>query len=308
MLKPWYASQDEIPEWARQLYSQKNGRWEFDGGKVDGLAEFLNPAVAAKKDEFQTKYLAQKAAKEEAETKRDEAQRELSTVKQPGTVILSADENKLFTEYKEIGTPKDLKKIKAEHADQGVALAKIETEKGIDEVAKQTKLNPEVLKDLLSSDRGKGLKVIAKAGKIKDAKGVETDGQIAFAVLETPDPADKSKFKVEEKNFLEYAQANLPGYMVQALTTVGDAAGGGSGANGGGQQRSTGRLPVGSGSSAARAASSASGGAIGAQGGGGGNGGGNGGNGGGEGEKKSFSERANDRRSTRPSAWEKRDK
>lgn len=214
MIKAWYSSKDEIPEWARPLFHEKNGRWELDPSKVENGEQIFTPTMAAKNSELLSEKATWKAKADAAEAKTATAESELSKLKAPGTVIINSDEKKQLDTYQAIGTVKDLTKIKAEHATQKEALTKIESEKLITQVAKDTGLNTDVLVDFLNSDRGKDLKIISKPGKTKDAKGKETDVKLPF-IVKTVKVGDV--LKEEEVALADYAKANLPDYMTKAL-------------------------------------------------------------------------------------------
>jgi hypothetical protein len=222
--KAWYASEDEIPQFARDnaLYVNRNGRWEFDHGEFEQLEELTSPGLAANKATLlQEKKDANNALTAE-KTRADNAEAELRKLQKPGTKIVSQEDDSLFQDYKALGAPKDLKKIKDEHAEQKSKLDKLGTEGEVRKLCEEAKLNFEATNDFMSSDKAKGSKIFLKDVKEKDASGKEIIVKKPFISVEKDE--GNGRFKSEEFELKTFAEKNLPGYLAKSLFDVEEAA------------------------------------------------------------------------------------
>lgn len=220
--KAQYDAESDVPDEVKQFFKLEKGKWVFDN-QFEGLAEMLNPALEANKNQILEEKRRAVEAKEKADqrvqTQDIEIQRlegEVKKLQQPGTVAISDSDNKMFEEYKELGAPKDIKT----KLDNEVALANkltgIETREEIRTLAKKLGLDEDALVDFkLNNERGKELQLKTITRKEKDNSGKEVEKEL-LAVVETDTVNGKAKEIVTE--FSEYAtQKNFPKYLVDAI-------------------------------------------------------------------------------------------
>lgn len=221
--KAWYASEDEIPQFARdnKLYVSRNGRWEFDHGEFSELEELTSPGLAANKATLLQEKKDANTALTAEKTRADNAEAELRKLQKPGTKILSKEDAEQLQDYQALGAPKDLKVIKEEHAEQKSKLDKLGTESEVRKLCEEAKLNFEATSDFMSSDKAKGSKLIVKEVKEKDASGKETLVKRPFIMVEKDE--GNGRFKSEEYSLNDYADKNLPAYLAKSLFDVEEA-------------------------------------------------------------------------------------
>lgn len=219
--KAWYASEDEIPQFARdnKLYVNRNGRWEFDHSEFDELEDLTSPGLAANKAKLlQEKKDANDALTAE-KTRADNAEAELRKTQKPGMKILSKDESEQFQAYQALGAPKDLEKMKTEHAEQSSKLKNLETEGDLRKICEDAKLNFDATKDFVSSEKAKGSKIFLKEVKEKNpTTGKEETVNKPYISVEKDE--GNGRFKSEEFLLKDFAEKNLPGYLAKSLFDV----------------------------------------------------------------------------------------
>lgn len=209
IIKAWYSSKEEIPQGYEALYHSKNGRWEFNGDEAEGVAELLNPALDAKKQELLQKVVDSGKQVTDLTKERDDALRELSTLKRSGTKVISEDEDKQFTEYKNLGPVKDLKNLKTQYETTNEELTKIKSEADDKKFAEEVGLDYEAYRDLKNSERGKNLKFSKKTIKVDDPKDSKKKIEQEVAIVEIE---DENK-KIQEFELSEWSEKNLPKYQ-----------------------------------------------------------------------------------------------
>jgi len=219
--KAFYASEDEIPQFARdnKLYVNRNGRWEFDHGEFESLEDLTSPGLASNRDALKNEKLGLQDAITAEKKRADEAEAELRKVQKPGTKIISSDEVTQLEDYQKLGSVKDLEKLKGEHAEYATKIQNIDSEKDVRKLCDDAKLNFDVVNDFVTSNRGKGVKIIVKDVKHKDDKGKEQLVKKAFVTVE--EDAGNGRFKTNEFELKEYAEKNLPGYVAKAMFETG---------------------------------------------------------------------------------------
>lgn len=258
LVKSVYDTEAEIPDFAKAEFERRaDGKYYLKQDAIPGAAELLNPGLEANRARWQQQKEAADGRATSAETRAANAERELATLRTPGAVVLSGDDAKAWNGIVSSGVAaKDVPKLlttelpelrrKVERSELDATLRLIAEKSHV-------KLNPDVLSDWLSGERGKGLKVVLKPVEILNDKQEKVTVQMPYIVKSEPVAGQANTFKETETLLTDFAKANLPAYLVIALEQVGDAAGGGqtnadgstSTGPGGSQQNITGafRLP-----------------------------------------------------------------
>ena len=215
--KAWYASEDEIPQFARdnKLYVQRNGRWEFDHGEFEQLEDLTAPGLAANRDALKNEKLGLQETITAEKLRADTAEAELRKMQKPGSKTITSEDANMLEAYQKLGSPKDLEKMKGEHAEYATKIKNIDTEKDIRKLCEETGLNFEAVNDFVTSNRGTNVKLISKDVKIKDDKGKDTLVKRAFVTVE--EDAGNGRFKTDEYELKDYADKNLPSYVAKAM-------------------------------------------------------------------------------------------
>lgn len=204
-----YDSLEAIPEAFRGEFEQRNGKWVLKADAVPGAAEILNPGLAANRDRAIDQARTRGERVTELEGQLATAQSELNAVRQPGSVVLSGDDAKAWSGYTALGALKDVKKIIEEHP---TLVAQVEGQKKtstLQQIADETGLNFEVLRDWAQGELGKGLEFFTKEVDGEDGKKVKV--LAAKKSTET-----NGKVEVSELDFDAVTQS-LPSYMKDGL-------------------------------------------------------------------------------------------
>lgn len=215
-----YDAQDAIPAELRGFFKQRaDGKWVFDHTQFEGIAELVNPALEANRKQWMTNRDTERQLRTQAETEAAAAKAALAALQSPGSVVLSEADAKAWQAYTSLG---DLKTVKEKVAGFDTANAELSTLKQTElwrGVAGQTGLNPDVLIDVLRSERGKGVELFAKDAKSKkDGKDVDT--KVPYVRWKVPG-ASPNEFSLKEAPLTDYAtQQNWPGYIVSGLTAT----------------------------------------------------------------------------------------
>ena len=214
MLKVKYANLTDIPEWARQLYTQQGSEWVLKTDAIEGAAEYLNPNLAANRDAFRTEKENVQARLTQTQNELAAVQAQLSRVTTPGAVVLSADQAKLWQRYEALGKPAELETMKAQHGEMSGQLAQFKLMSDLEDVAKQTGLNPEALKRELPLNFP-GVKLVVREVDVnqngKTVKQKQAYAQISQNV--------NGVNQLSEQPFLQYAKdQRMPDYVLNALT------------------------------------------------------------------------------------------
>jgi len=212
--KAFYGSEDEVPDEVKALYVSRNGRWEFQGSEFEGLAELLNPGLAANKETILEEKRRITTRAEDAEKRLSDLQAEVSKLKQPGTVTISSEDNETLTAYKALGPVKDIQKALNTKTELESKVRQIEFVSEVDKVSKTTGMNTDVVSDFLSQISGKNPKLSTKSTKVKDAKGAESEEISAYI---TVDELDNGKPVQREYAFSDYAKQNAKQYLLDAM-------------------------------------------------------------------------------------------
>ncbi len=132
----------------------------------------------------------------------------------PGSKLITADEAQQLEEYQKLGPVKDIQEGLAAKTDLEQRVTKAANEKELQEICEATGLNYEVAKDFLSTERGQGLKIIAKKGKVMDGKK-EIEKELPFIQMTTK---DGNKEKVEDHLLSKFAEdRKFPDYLKTSL-------------------------------------------------------------------------------------------
>lgn len=217
--KAWYASEDEIPQFARDnsLYVNRNGRWEFDYAEFESLEELTSPGLATNKATILTEKKETEVALKSEKKRADDAEAELRKSQKPGTKIIDSNEAKMLEDYQKLGAPKDLEKIKTEHQEMAGKLGSLEGEKELRKLCEDAKINFDAVNDFMQT-KANGAKLTVKDVTEKDEKDKEVLVKRAFITIEKPQ--GDGKFKLEESSLKEYAEKNVPAYMTTAMFAV----------------------------------------------------------------------------------------
>ena len=214
--KAKYDAESDVPDEVKPFYKVKDGKWIFEGGEFDGLAELLNPGLATNKEAILQEKRTAVEAKELAEAAVTRLEAEVKTLKKPGTVAISDSDFADYNSYKELGPVKDIKTKLDNEQVLTQQVATISSKEEIRTLAKKLNLNEDALIDLkLNQERGKGLEFAAVKFKTKDDKGTEVEEEdLAIVITQTVDGKEKKK----ETRFSEYAKSNnYPDYIVDAI-------------------------------------------------------------------------------------------
>lgn len=220
--KAFYASEDEIPQFARdnKLYVNRNGRWEFDHGEFEGLEDLTSPGLASNRDTIKGEKIELQNAVTAEKKRADDAEAELRKIQKPGSKVITSEDAKSLEDYQKLGPIKDLEKMKTEHAEYAGKIENIESEKDVRKLCETAKLNFDAVNDFVSSNKAKGAKLLTKEVKVKDDKGKENLVTQAFVSVE--EDKGNGRFESKEYPLKEYAEKNLPAYMAKALFEVSD--------------------------------------------------------------------------------------
>jgi hypothetical protein len=214
--KAKYGAESEIPAEVKAFYTMQGGEWVFQGSEFEGLPELLNPSLAKNRDDILEEKRVAIEAKKLAENKVIDLEREVGTLKQPGTIAISPDEKKAFDEYKEIGPVKDIKAKMEDLNNVTGQLAQISTREEVRTLAKNLKLNEDALIDFkINHALGKDLNLTTIERKKKDDKGQEVKESI-LAVKTSTNENGTAKESITD--FSEYATQNkFPQYLVDQI-------------------------------------------------------------------------------------------
>lgn len=219
LLKAVYDTQTDVPEWARtqNLYAQRaDGKWEFKHTEVEGVDALSNPGLASNRDRIQREKEAAEGREREAVRLKEEAERQLAAVRQPGSLILSADDAKAWQGFTQLGDLKTVKKMVEEHPNLKKQVELQGQESLWKDAAGDLHLSFDVLKDQLTGSRGEGVKIVRKQVEVVDeATGAKSLAMRPFVVKH--EKVEGGGFKETETGLLEFASANWPAWLVSAL-------------------------------------------------------------------------------------------
>lgn len=214
--KAKYSAESEIPADVKTFYVLQDGEWVFNGSKFEGLDALLNPGLAANRDSLKAEKQTVVAERDAVVKERDQLQATVNKLQKPGTIFMSADEQKTLDGYKALGTLEDVKKKLENEKIVSEKLNLFSTEKEIRQIAKRLGLNEDALVDFkLNSERGKDVVLAVETIKQKDAKGVEVEKEIP--VVQITDIVNGVE-KISTKPFATYAkEKGFPEYLVTAI-------------------------------------------------------------------------------------------
>lgn len=221
-----YDSVDAIPDNLVGEFDQINGKWQLKNDAIPGVGALFNKGLAdnEKKAVDQVKarnirIINLEAEKAVMETERDTLKDQLSVVQQPGAKVLSKEDVENWDKYTNLGTPKDLETKLLSLESLELKTQQYELRSAIEKLAKETKINPDVLTDWANSEDGKNLEFFTSETKVRDAKGVETVEKVPMVTISTD---EAGKITKSQRNLLEYAKEKMPDWKYSALMTVKD--------------------------------------------------------------------------------------
>lgn len=219
--KAKYGAEADIPDDVKAFYKLIKGEWVFDWEEFEGLDAVTNPSLAANRDTILEEKKNMATAKKAAEDRVSELEGEVNKLKKPGTVIMTADDQKVLDNYKELGTVDDIKAKLENEATLTTKLSVVETKDELRSLAKQLKLNEDALIDFkLNSERGKDVKLRVGKKKVKDKDNKEVEHDALMVVVTD---SVNGKDKETEKDFNDYAkEKNYPAYLVNAIFDSGE--------------------------------------------------------------------------------------
>jgi len=222
ILKSKYTKLKDIPKWAREanLYQQQDsGEYVFRIDQVEGATELAAPGLTANRDAFRDEKDEAIRQRDAAVQRAEAAEKDLSKLRTPGSVVLSPDDTTEWNAMKALGTSKEISKKLDELKDAKVKIENIDASKARGDFAKAAGINETVFDDWLSSDRGEGItKYFTKEELVKDEKtGKEEKVQVPYLTLEKQ---VDGKTKTEDVKLETYAKTVLPVYQYEALQKV----------------------------------------------------------------------------------------
>lgn len=217
-----YNSYDEIPEALRGEFEQKGAKWVLKADAIPGVGALFNPALYENEQRAITQAKNRKEEVDRLTLRNQELERQVGAAHAPGSVVLGPDDAKLWNEYTPLGTPKDLKKMKARNEELEIKVGTAEMAEQIQKVVKDTGLNHEVLADWAGGPDGKGHSFFTK-DVTQNIQGKDTVVKVPFVKVETE---RNGKIEVTEHELLPYAKEKLPEWKYAALTAKPDGKGG----------------------------------------------------------------------------------
>lgn len=203
-----YDSLESIPETfegnLRDEFHQVGGKWVLKDSALPGVAQVFHSAIYANEQRAVDQAKRHKKRADELEIKVKDLSDQV--VSDPGAVVLSPDDAKLWETYSKLGTPKDLE---AKIGELSTLREKVETHElttAVSGLAQEFGFNSDVLADWAVSSQN--LQFVTK----------EVEGKkLPFVRVEEAD--DKGKVTVSEKQLDVYAKETLPEWKYNALMT-----------------------------------------------------------------------------------------
>lgn len=215
--KAVYDSESDVPEEVKAFYIKSGGKWKFNDSEFEGVAELTNPGLASKKDELLTKLTAAKTDRDAYKERAEKAETEVNTLKKPGTVVITNEDNQMLEQYKAIGPVKDIEAKIQKGEQDSEQLGKLTKAQQLRQTARKAGIDEEAFIDFANSERGRDLVFDVKKAKVKDAKGkeIETD---TLVVVKTDEINGKQQ--TSDIVFSKWAEDNsIPKYLVNAIFT-----------------------------------------------------------------------------------------
>lgn len=221
LVKARYEKLEDIPEFARGEFEQRtDGSWYLKLDAIEGGPEHLNPGLAANRDALRTEKDTAVRAKSDVEAKLAEAERQLAATRTPGSRILGGEDAKLWDRFTQLGSITEVAKMVKEYPEIKKKLDLHSQESTWRAAAKNGSLNYDVLSEILSSERGQGLSIVNK--KVEETDPNDSSKKITVErpfFIKREKTEDGNTFREVETSVLDYATANFPAWMVNALKT-----------------------------------------------------------------------------------------
>lgn len=212
-----YDSLDAIPEKfegsIRDEFHQVNGKWVLKDDAVPGVGPLFNAGLYANEQRALTQYKTTKTRADNLETEVGQLKDRLAISDQPGTVILSPQDAKIWEKYQKLGTPNEVEKKLNELPTLQEKVTRFETETAMSKLVEQVQLNSEVLSDIIATSPNK-LEVFVKEVDAIDAKGNAVKVPTAYVKVEST--VDGKAF-LEEKELIPYVKETQPQWKAEAL-------------------------------------------------------------------------------------------
>lgn len=214
-----YNSLEAIPEALRDEFEQINGKWQLKISAIPGVGPLFNSALAANEEKAVGQVKTRNDKIRSLEEENNQLKDKLSVLDTPGNKVLSKADADTFDAYTALGTPTEIKTKLEKLPELEGKVTRFETSESLVKVTKanglgNTKLNPEVLTDWLSSPENKGTSVFVKTEERTDAKGAKVSVEIPYLRIEAQ---ENGKTTVSEKELLTYAKEKMPEWKYSAL-------------------------------------------------------------------------------------------
>ena len=231
--KAIYENLEAIPEHMREDYRQRaDGKWELKPEAAEGVAEYLNPALAANKNKVTEQLNTARQAKTDAENRAKAAEDQLAVINNGGGTVLSKEDKATWDGFLKLGDLPTVTKLVTDGKAAIEQVQKSENEKAFASVAQggDLKLNKEVLNSWLNGERGKNLKPFLKEVEVTDANGNKGKAKIPYLKKITQNGNTTTETEV---SLLDEAKTALFAFEFAALTVVPDNQNGNSNENNG---------------------------------------------------------------------------